>query len=96
MKKSKKSGFLAHTQPVSGHQYRGLKGKVIDSVEHEFEEGLLYVHIRFADATELCWRVAARMTIEQGDLADWTSGDFKQLRVFVRNERDRSEREVSV
>jgi hypothetical protein len=36
------------------------------------------------------------MTIEQGDLADWTSGDFKQLRVFVRNERDRSEREVSV
>jgi len=30
------------------------------------------------------------MTIEQGDLADWISGHFKQLRVFVRNERDRS------
>lgn len=75
---------------VPGQRYRGLKGKVIDWVEHEFEEGLLYVHIRFADKTELCWRISTRMTIEQGDLADWRTGDFKQLRVFVRNARDRS------
>lgn len=75
---------------VPGHPYRGLKGKVIDWVEHEFEEGLLYIHIRFSDKTELCWRITTRMTVEQGDLADSTSGDFKQLMVFVRNERDRS------
>jgi len=31
------------------------------------------------------------MTIEEADFADWTSGDFKQLRVFVRNEQDRSQ-----
>ena len=90
MKKSKKPAFLAPPKLVPGHQYRGLKGKVIDWIEHEFEEGLLYIHIRFVDRTELCWRITTRMTIEQGDLADWTSGDFKQLRVFVRNERDRS------
>ena len=89
MKKSKKSGQLAPAKFVPGHQYCGLKGKVIEWVEHEFEEGLLYIHIRFVDKTELCWRITARMTIEQCDLADWTTGDFKQLRVFVRNERDR-------
>jgi hypothetical protein len=58
--------------------------------EHSFEEGLLYIHVRFTDETELSWRIATRMTIEESDLADWTSGDFKELRVFVRNERDRS------
>ena len=75
---------------VPGRQYRGLRGKVVNWVEHKFEEGLLYIHVRFADKTELCWRIATRMTIEEGDLSDWKSGDFKQLRVFVRNERDRS------
>jgi hypothetical protein len=27
--------------------YGGLRGKVVDRVEHEFEEGLLYLHVRF-------------------------------------------------
>lgn len=74
---------------VPGRQYRGLQGKVVEWVEHTFEEGLLLIHVRFTDRTELCWRIATRMTIEEGDLSDWTSGDVKQLRVFVRNERDR-------
>ena len=89
MKNQRLSG-LAIRKFVPGQRYRGLRGKVVDSVEHEFEEGILYVHIRFTDKTELCWRIAARMTIEQVDLSDWKSGNFKQLRVFVRNQRDRS------
>ena len=89
MKKVKATN-LAPLQFVPGRRYRGVHGKVVDWVEHKFEEGLLYIHVRFADKTELCWRIVTRMTIEESDLADWTSGDFKQLRVFVRNERDRS------
>jgi len=81
---------LAPLQFVPGRQYRGVRGKVVDWVEHRFEEGLLYIHIRFVDKTELCWRVATHMMIEEGDLGDWKSGDFKRLRVFVRNQRDRS------
>ena len=73
-----------------GRCYRGVQGKVVERVEHAFEEGLLYIHVRFTDKTELCWRITARMTIEEADLADWTSGECKQMRVFVRNERDRS------
>jgi hypothetical protein len=59
-----------------------VHGKVVDWVEHKFEEGLLNIQVRFADKTELCWRIATHMTIEESDLADWTYGDFKQLRVF--------------
>jgi hypothetical protein len=88
--KKKKPAFSAPRQFVPGRQYRGLHGRVVDWVEHKFEEGLLYIHVRFTDKTELCWRITTRMTIEEADLSDWKSGDFKQLRAFVRNERDRS------
>ncbi len=89
MRKQKPTHLNSRTF-VPGRQYRGLQGKVVDWVEHKFEEGLLYIHVRFVDKTELCWRIVTRMTIEEGDLSDWKSGDFKQLRVFVRDERDRS------
>jgi hypothetical protein len=89
MKKVKPT-YLAPRQFVPGCQYREVHGKVVEWVEHRFEEGLLYIHVRFVDRTELCWRIATRMTIEEADLSDWKSGDFEQLRVFVRNERDRS------
>jgi hypothetical protein len=88
--KKKRPTFFAAGQFVPGRQYRGLHGKVVDWVEHKFEEGLLYIHVRFVDKTELCWRIATRMTIEESDLSDWKSGDFKQIRVFASNERDRS------
>ena len=88
MKKVKETN-LAPRQYVPGRQYCGLRGKVVDWVEHRFEEGLLYIHVRFVDKTELCWRIATGLTIEEGDLSDWKSGDFEQLRVFVRNQRGR-------
>jgi hypothetical protein len=75
---------------VPGRQYRGVEGKVVQWVEHKFEEELLYIHVRITGETELSWRIATMMMIEEADLSDWTSGDFKQLRTFVRNERDRS------
>jgi hypothetical protein len=90
MKKPRVASNVASNY-IPGARYGGLQGKVVDWVEHQFEEGVLYIHVRFTDKTELSWRVSTRMTIEEADLADWTSGDFKQLRVFVRNERDRSQ-----
>lgn len=68
-----------------GRRYPGLRGKVVDWVEHTFAEGRLYLNIRFTDHTELCWQITTTLMIEQADLSDWKSGDFKQLGVFVRN-----------
>lgn len=73
-----------------GRRYLGLRGKVVDWVEHTFEDGRLYLNVRFTDQTELCWQITSRLTIEQGDLSDWKSGDFEQLGVFVRNERGKN------
>ncbi|MFZ3329703.1 MAG: hypothetical protein WA197_03670 [Candidatus Acidiferrales bacterium] len=89
MKKKKPTVSVAR-RFVPGRQYRGLHGKVVDWIEHKFEERLLYIQVRFVDKTELCWRIATRMSIEEGDLSDWKSGGFQQLRVFVGNQRDRS------
>ena len=71
-------------------KYPGLRGKVVDWVEHTFADGRLYLNVRFTDHTELCWQITTGLTIEQGDLSDWMSGDFAQLGVFVRNERGRN------
>jgi hypothetical protein len=73
-----------------GHRYPGLRGKVVDWVEHAFEDGRLYLQVRFTDHTELCWQITTSLSIDQGDLSDWKSGDFKQLGVFTRNERGKS------
>ena len=69
--------------------YKELRGKIVDRVEHDFEEGRLYLHVCFTDNTELCWRVTSRLTIEERDLIDWSSGDSKPLKVFIRHENDR-------
>ena len=75
-------------RPVPGKQYPGLRGKIVDSAEHVFEEGMLYVRVRFTDQTELCWVLGTAHVILEADLSDWKTGDFKQLAVFARNESD--------
>ena len=84
---------IAHPLPTRldpTRAYRGIRGKIVDQVQHGYEEGALYLQVRFTDKTELCWQISTRLTIEKADLADWKTGDFKQLKVFVRNESDRS------
>jgi hypothetical protein len=72
----------------AGKQYPGLKGKIVDWAEHVFEEGMLYVRVRFTDKTELCWVLQTAHVILEADLSDWKTGDFKQLARFVENESD--------
>jgi hypothetical protein len=76
------------TKPRPGKQYPGVHGKVVDWAEHIFEEGNLYLRVQFADQTELCWSLQTAHVIVEADLADWRSGDFKQLAVYARNESD--------
>jgi hypothetical protein len=57
-----------------GRRYPGLCGKVVDWVEHTFEDGRLYLNVRFTDHTELCWQITTRLTIEQGDLSAGNPG----------------------
>jgi hypothetical protein len=90
MTKRKSRVKLAPRYAMHGKQYPGVRGKVVDWVEHAFEDEVLYLHVRFADNTELCWRIGTSLVIEEADMSDWKSGDFRELGVFVRNERGES------
>src|SRR5215469_11573830 len=72
-----------------GRQYPGIRGKVVDFADHAFEEGTLYIRVRFTDTTELCWRITSSILIEEADLCDWKSGDSRQICVFVEAESSR-------
>jgi len=52
--RKEKSTNLASRQFVPGRQYRGVHGMVVDWVEHRFEEGLLYIHVRFVGTRRNC------------------------------------------
>lgn len=43
----------------------------VNWADHAFEEGVLYVRIRFTDNTELCWRITSSTLLEETDLSDW-------------------------
>jgi len=77
---------LSAPKNTQGKQYPGIKGKVVDFADHAFEEGLLYIRVRFADKTELCWRISSSIFIEEADLSDWKTGDFCQICVFAEGE----------
>jgi len=74
---------LAH-----GKQYPGAHGKVVDWVEHKFEEGILFIDVQFVDKTALSWSIGAAIVIQEAHLADWKTGDLKLLKRFVQNESD--------
>ena len=70
-----------------GKQYPGAHGKVVDWVEHKFEEGILFIDIRFVDKTALSWSIGAAIVIKETHLGDWKTGDFKLLKRFVREQK---------
>jgi hypothetical protein len=72
--------------PRPGKQYPGVHGKIVDWAEHVFEEGILYVRVRFMDKTELCWTLQTAQVLREAGLADWKTGDFKQLKLYAENE----------
>jgi hypothetical protein len=88
MKKKKAAEKPVRDLPKSGKQYPGVRGKIVDWAEHVFEEGMLYVRVRFTDKTELCWTLQTAHVLREADLSDWKTGDFKQLKLYAENEID--------
>jgi hypothetical protein len=80
---------LSAGEVMQSKQYPGIKGKVAHWADHAFEEGILYVRIRFTDNTELCWRITSSTLLEEADLSDWKTGNFRQICVFVENKSGR-------
>jgi hypothetical protein len=56
--------------------------------EVPYEEGILFIDVRFVDKTALSWSIGAAIMIKEAHLADWKTGDLKLLKRFVQNESD--------
>jgi hypothetical protein len=88
MRKKKSAQPKQRDLPMPGKQYPGIHGKIVDWAEHVFEEGMMYVRVRFTDQTELCWTLQTAHVLREADLSDWKTGDCKQLKVYADNEID--------
>jgi hypothetical protein len=71
---------------VHGQQYARAHGKVVDWVEHKFEQGILFIDVQFVDKTALSWSIGSAIMIKEANLADWKTGDLKLLKRFVQDE----------
>jgi len=66
-----------------GSQFPGVSGKVVKFVDVGQEEGMLYIHVRFMDETELAFTITSRLVIEEADLQDWRTGDGIVKRRYI-------------
>jgi hypothetical protein len=49
----KKKAAQQRDLPKPGKQYLGVHGKIVDWAEHVFEEGMLYVRVRFMEVAKI-------------------------------------------
>ena len=83
MTKSKSPSSPSRRRLAGGKQYPGIHGKVVDFIDHKFEEGLLYIHVRFMDKTEVTFTLGSRLVIKEANLSDISTGNLKPLRTYV-------------
>jgi hypothetical protein len=60
----------------------GVRGKVVDRIEHQFEDGRLYLHVCFRDKTEVSSAFSSRLAIEEAMLTDMSTGNSKPLKEY--------------
>jgi hypothetical protein len=88
MKNKKAARMQQRDLPRPRKQYPEVHSKIVDWAEHAFEEGMMYVRVRFTDQTELCWVLQTAHVLRESGLSDWKTGDCKQLMVCAENEID--------
>lgn len=66
------------------NQYREIHGKTVDWVNYSFEDGSLYIDIRFKDTSVFSLRFSPQIVTDGIDLSDMSSGTFKLIREYYK------------
>jgi len=66
------------------NRYREIHGKVVDWVTHSFNDGSLYVSIRFIDKTDFSLQFSPTILTDSIDLSDMSTGNFKMIREYYK------------
>ncbi|HEV2297658.1 MAG TPA: hypothetical protein VGR72_03980 [Candidatus Acidoferrales bacterium] len=65
-------------------KYPEVRGKVVDYITYWFEEGILYVGIRFRDKSDFSLQFSSEITVNGIDLSDVKTGDYEVIREYYR------------
>jgi len=69
-------------------RYKEIRGKKVDWIEHTYEEGSLYVGVRFTDGTYFSLDFSPRIVTDGIEFLDMSSGDEKLLKTYYRRRDD--------
>ena len=67
-------------------RYREIHGKAVDWVNYSFEEGTLFVSIRFKDKTDFSLQFSPQIITDAIDLSDMSTGNFKLIREYYQRD----------
>jgi hypothetical protein len=65
-------------------RYKEVRGKRVDWIDHRFEEGWLYVGVRFMDGTYFSLQFSPQIETEGIEFSDMSTGDDVILREYYR------------
>jgi hypothetical protein len=65
-------------------RHREIHGKIVDWVDHSFEEGSLFVSIRFTDKTDFSLRFSPTILTDSIDLSDISTGNLRMIREYYK------------
>lgn len=83
MKRSASAKYRWQGRPGRARVYAGVRGKILERIEHQFEEGRLYLHVCFRDKTEVNFTLSSRLVIEEAVLTDMSTGNSKRIKEYV-------------
>jgi len=70
------------------NRYKEIRGKKVDWIDHSYEEGLLYVGVRFMDGTYFSLQFSPQIVTDGIEFSDMSSGDDEILKVYYRMRDD--------
>jgi hypothetical protein len=70
-------------------RYKEIRGKRVDWISHNYEEGLLYVGIRFTDGTYFSLHFSPSIVTDGIEFSDMSSGDDEIIKVYYRRRDER-------
>src|SRR5260370_9064838 len=65
-------------------RYKEIRGKKVDWIEHTYEEGSLYVGVRFMDGTYFSLDFSPQIVTNEILLSDMSTGDEEIIRTYYR------------
>jgi hypothetical protein len=68
--------------------YKEVRGRRVDWIDHHFEEGWLYVGVRFMDGTYFSLQFSPQVGTEGVEFSDMSSGDDVILKEYYRRATD--------